>query len=36
MNLHRLYAIKTEAESLTVFTFAQIGDEIRGKLGPKG
>jgi len=36
MNLHRLFAIKAEAESLTVFIFAQIRDVIRGKLRPEG
>jgi len=36
MNLHRLFAIMAEAESLTVFTFAQIRDDIREKIGPLG
>jgi len=36
MNLQRLFGIKAEAESLTVFIFAQIRDGIRGKLRPEG
>lgn len=36
MNLHRFFAIEAEAESLTVFTFAQIRDEIGVKIRPEG